>query len=200
MQIAIEIAAVIMLVDFASGVLHWLEDSYGRPNWPLSGKWITIPNIIHHHEPTYFTKHSWLKSAEVLLALGSAIILVAWYLNIMTWHVLLFVAIGINANEIHKWNHLPKSKKSKIVVLIQRLKLLQTSAHHANHHRGTKDTNYCVITNFLNPLLDGINFWRICEQVIRKCLGVQKRPDFSLSSNTLGRFRDRRSALIGKVA
>lgn len=84
MQVTIEIAAVIFLVDFVSGVIHWFEDSYGRPEWPLSGKWITIPNIIHHHDPTYFTKHSWFKSTEVLLAPGAAAILVAWILNALT--------------------------------------------------------------------------------------------------------------------
>ena len=185
MQVAVEIIAVILLADFGSGVLHWLEDSYGRPEWPLSGKWITIPNMIHHHYPTYFTKHSWFKSAEVLLVLGVVIMLFAWYLNILTWHVMLLVAIGINANELHKWNHLPRRKRNKVVVFLQKLTLIQTPAHHAKHHRGSKNTHYCVITNFLNPMLEAISFWRILEQAIQKCLGVHKKPDFSLSISNI---------------
>ena len=186
MQVAIEIIAVILLVDFVSGVLHWLEDSYGRPKWPVLGKWITIPNIVHHHHPTYFTKHSWFKSADVLMVLGVVIIVFTWFLNVLTWHVVLFVAIGVNANEIHKWNHLPRSNRNKAVVFLQKLKLLQTPAHHAKHHTDSKDTHYCVITNVVNPMLEAMDFWRILERVIQKRLGVHKRTDFSLPSNSWG--------------
>lgn len=183
MQVAIEVIMIILLVDFVSGVLHWLEDTYGKPGWPLSGKWVTIPNIIHHHDPTCFTKHSWFKSAEVLLVFGTMIILFAWYLNVLTWHVLLFVAIGINANEIHKWNHVPRRNRNKIIVLLQTLKLVQTPAHHGKHHMGSKDTNYCVITNVVNPVLETVDFWRKLEKIIQMHLGLQKRTDSSLSSS-----------------
>ena len=186
MQVAIEVVAVIVFVDFASGLFHWLEDSYGKPEWPVTGKWITVPNIIHHHDPTFFTQHSWFKSAEVLLTLGTLTILSAWYLNILTWHVLLFVAIGINANEIHKWNHLPRSRRKKIVLFLQRVYLLQTPTHHAMHHMNSKDTYYCVITNVVNPVFETINFWRKLENILFKVFGLQKRKDSSLSSNSLG--------------
>ena len=200
MQVALEIIAVILIVDFVSGVLHWLEDRYGRPEWPVSGKWVTIPNIIHHHDPTYFTKHSWFKSAEVLLVLGVVIILFAWYLNFLSWHVLLFVAIGISANEIHKSNHLPKSKRNRVIVFLQKLKLLQTPGHHAKHHTGCKATNYCVITNVLNPMLEAITFWRILEWVIYKCLDAHKRLDMSVSSDFRGFLQGSGRALMDKGA
>jgi hypothetical protein len=28
----LQVAVVLLAVDFASGVLHWLEDSYGEPS------------------------------------------------------------------------------------------------------------------------------------------------------------------------
>lgn len=31
MKIVLDVVVVFLLVDFVSGVLHWLEDSYGRP-------------------------------------------------------------------------------------------------------------------------------------------------------------------------
>lgn len=187
MQVALEIIAVVLLLDFVSGVFHWLEDSYGKPEWPLLGKWVTIPNIIHHHEPTYFTRHSWFKSAEILLLFGIGILAVAWFLDVLTWQVLLFVAIGINANEIHKWNHLPHRKISKVVSFLQRSKILQTPSHHARHHKDSKDTNYCVITNIINPLLESVDFWRKLERFIFRYSGIEKRPDLTaLSSRKLG--------------
>ena len=96
----------------------------------------------------------------------------------LTWQLLLFVAIGVNANEIHKWNHLPKSKRNKLVVVLQNLRLLQTPAHHKKHHVSSKDTNYCVITDYLNPALDAVQFWRILEWTIEYLFGVSKRPSF----------------------
>ena len=104
MQVFLDIILVILAVDFGSGMLHWLEDSYGQPHWPITGKWITAPNILHHQAPSAFTENSWLLSAAVLLVIGAVIIGVAWLVGMLTWQFLLFVAIGVNANEIHKWN------------------------------------------------------------------------------------------------
>ena len=175
MQIFLDIILVIVAVDFGSGLLHWLEDSYGHPDWPITGKWITAPDILHHHSPSAFTKNSWLRSAAVLLVIGAVIIGVAWLVGMLTWQFLLFVAIGANANEIHKWNHLPRKKRGMLVVVLQDACLLQTAKHHGKHHVGSKDTNYCVITNFMNPVLDVVHFWRGLEWLVERSLGVSTR-------------------------
>jgi len=176
-----DVIVVILLVDFASGLLHWLEDSYGRPHWPLIGQLITIPNILHHHRPAYFTRQTWLKSAQVLLGIGAAILAASWLMGCLTWQVGLFVAIGVNANELHKWNHLPRRKRPAPVVLLQRLRILQTPAHHARHHAGSKDTHYCVITNLVNPVLKSLGFWRRLERAVALLTGARKRTDWSVA-------------------
>ncbi len=181
MQVLLDIIVVILAVDFASGLLHWLEDSYGNTNWPIAGEWITAPNILHHQAPSAFTKNSWLSSAAVLLVIGAVIIGVAWLSGMLTWQVLLFVAIGVNANEIHKWNHLPKSERGKLVAALQELRFLQTPKHHGRHHAGSKDTYYCVITILVNPVLEAVRFWRGLERAIEFLFGVAKRPDASLA-------------------
>ena len=188
MGVVLDIILVILLADFVSGVFHWAEDAYGRPEWPLTGRLITQPNIRHHFQPTYFTRHSWLKSAQVLLVFGAAILASAWALGLLTWQVLLFVAIGVNANEIHKWNHLPRSRRHSLVVFLQRIRLLQHSGHHARHHRGGKDTHYCVITNLVNPVLEAIDFWRRVERLLAVCFGIRKRHDPSLGTRTSAAF------------
>jgi hypothetical protein len=40
MQVFSDIILVILIVDFGSGLAHWLEDSYGQPHWPITGEWI----------------------------------------------------------------------------------------------------------------------------------------------------------------
>ena len=64
----------VFLTDFLSGLLHWLEDAYGNEDWPITGRLITRPNILHHYDPRYFTRYSWLYSARVLLVIGAGIL------------------------------------------------------------------------------------------------------------------------------
>ena len=39
-----------------------------------------------------------------------------------------------------------------------------------------KDSHYCVLTNFLNPVLDASRFWRGLEWLLRRA-GIEKRSD-----------------------
>lgn len=193
-MIVFDVILIVIAVDFFSGVFHWLEDSYGNPDWPLSGKWVTQPNILHHSHPNAFTKNSWFHSAYVLLLAGAIILAVALAFHVLTWQLLLFVAIGVNANELHKLNHVSKNKRGWLVSFLQDVHLLQSAKHHGQHHCGNKDSYYCVITNFVNPMLDGVQFWRGLEWVIEKTLGVKTRPDPSLKAHrvkvNLSHFND----------
>jgi len=185
MQIFLDIVLVILAVEFGSGLFHWLEDSYGQLHWPITGKWITAPDILHHHTPGAFVGNSWLRSASVLLVIGAVIVFGAWLLGMLTWQVLLFVAIGVNANELHKWNHLPRKQRSRLVAALQDARLLQTAKHHGKHHGGAQDTHYCVITNFMNPVLDAVRFWHGLEWAVEHLLGVSTRS--TLEANAVAR-------------
>jgi hypothetical protein len=177
MQIALEIIIVILAADFLSGLFHWLEDSYGSPDWPIIGPLIIRPNMRHHEAPAEFTMNSWLKSAGILLVFGGAVLAVAWACGVLTWHVALFVLIAVNANEVHKWNHMPAKQRGRIVVALQKVALLQTPQHHGKHHSGRIDSHYCVITNLVNPMLEGLRFWRTLEWLIEYSFGIAKRRD-----------------------
>jgi ubiquitin-conjugating enzyme E2 variant len=180
LRYSLEILSVILITDFLSGLIHWLEDSYGQPDWPITGRLVTQPNIVHHYDPRYFTKHTWLKSAEVLLGIGGIILVIAALADAFTWHVALLLLLGINANEFHKWTHQSARERPKIATWLQRVRILQTPAHHAQHHLRGKDTHYCVLTNFVNPVLDKLGFWRTLEASVAIFLGAEKREDTSL--------------------
>jgi len=175
MRSILDIVLIVLAVDFASGFFHWLEDRYGKPDWPITGRWITQPNMLHHEKPCHFTKNSWLKSADVLLVMAVFLASIAWLFEFMTWELAVFIAIGINANEIHKWNHLPSSQRPRWVNLLQKLRVLQSARHHARHHGGNKDTHYCVITDFVNPVVDSLRLWRGLEWIIKQSTGVSCR-------------------------
>ena len=51
----------------------------------------------------------------MLLGLGLAVPLAAWVLDLLCWQVIFVVAIGVNANEIHKWAHRSRQKNGWLV-------------------------------------------------------------------------------------
>lgn len=177
MLILFDLLFAVLAADFVTGFVHWLEDSYGNPKWPLIGRHVIAPNMLHHAEPAAMTKNSWLQSAGIPLMLVGVFTGVVAALGALTWQILVFVGVAVNANEIHKWNHMPERRKGWLIRAVQKLPLLQSRKHHAKHHGAAKNTHYCVITNWMNPVLEAIGFWRGLEAAIKFLFGVSKRPD-----------------------
>ena len=170
---------VVALADFISGLVHWLEDAYGTETTPVVGTLMIRPNIIHHHYPRYFTKLNWWQSSWDLLLLGALIIGVAAWAGVLTWHVWLFVAICVNANQIPTWSHQTRAETGRLVSFLQDIHLLLTPRQHALHHTDPKNTYYCPVTNLLNPTLEFIGLWPKLEAVIEALTGATHRKDAS---------------------
>jgi len=173
----ITLIATLALVDFVSGIVHWAEDTFGTHSAPIVGRWIVMPNEVHHRDATAFVSNTWLASSWDLLAVGALVALATWHLDAWSWATWLFIVLGVNANQIHKWNHSPAANRPASIRFLQRVYLLQSSWHHAAHHRGAKNTSYCVITPFVNPILDSIGFWRALETITVPLFGAPRRSD-----------------------
>ena len=154
----------ILIADFITGFIHRIEDTYGVPSWPLLGKSVIEPNIRHHEAPTEFTMASVLYRNYQVFAVGGLAILIAYLCGYMTWHVVLVAGLAAMGNEIHAWSH--KRPKWTIIRLMQDMKLLISPEQHAKHHRKPYNTNYCTITNWLNPVLEVMQFWRTLECIL----------------------------------
>ena len=50
--------------------------------------------------------------------------------------------------------------------MIQKTGLIQSRRMHGYHHSAPFDVNYCVLTNYLNPILNKIRFWQFLEWTI----------------------------------
>lgn len=172
-----EFVLTLLAIDFVSGLVHWAEDTFGTEQTPLLGKWIVIPNVKHHEDPSEFTHKSWLHSSWDLLVATVIIALVCWYFDRLTWHVWLFCILGANANQLHKYAHLPEKSTPFFVLIFVKLRILQSAKNHAFHHTGEKNKAYCVITPYLNPILDSIGFWRFLEKIWVPILGAPRRED-----------------------
>ncbi len=179
--ILLKSALVILALDLFTGLLHWLEDSYGSPDWWLLGPTIIQPNIKHHFEPRWFTKQGfWNRnnSTIIISTVSLAVIALAgWW----RWEWALFFGVGAFANEYHCWAHRTRKENGLIISFLQDTGLLQSSRQHAIHHTDPKDRAYCTVTSVWNPLLDGIQIWSRMERVLLSLTGLERRPDPSVN-------------------
>jgi len=153
-QIIAWIVVVILAVDFLSGVFHWLEDSYARPETPVLGRFVVNPNIIHHHHPRDFVKSPFWHRNIVTAMLGGIVFVLAAATMGITWQLILLCGIGAFCNEFHCWAHRSAEENGAVITALHRLRILQTPRHHATHHTDPKNRAYCVLTNYTNPVLD----------------------------------------------
>lgn len=178
-QTVASLAAAVLVADFAVGVFHWIEDAYLREDCPVLGDLIARPNVLHHYRPRHFLRKSWMASCWDLWVLSGLVVAIAWGLDRLTPAVWLFAILAGNANQIHKWAHRSRRENGPWINLLHDLRILQGPKHHAIHHTDPKSTHYCVITEFLNPVLERMRFWTRLECGLRKAFGIRRRSDTS---------------------
>jgi hypothetical protein len=150
-----------LLADFLSGFWHWLEDRYFEESWPLIGKYIAKPNTLHHDQPRAFLDQGyWSRNWTTLLPAAVAF-------SIYPCWAFVFVS---QANEIHAWAH---QRCNRIIRAMQETGLIQSARHHAEHHRSPFDVKYCVMSDWLNPLLDTVGFWIALERLLSPLIRVR---------------------------
>ena len=170
----------LFLADFVSGVFHWFEDRYGNPKWPIVGHTIRA-NQKHHFEPRAFLKGSILSRNREVFIIGVLFLIGFWaagWLNLFTGSAVFF---GMFANEFHRAAHRSPKENGRLITLAQRTGLMQSFKHHAAHHRRGKDTHYCVMTNYLNPILEAVGFFPTLEKAIKWVSGSVPRLDESVN-------------------
>lgn len=176
----VDLIGCFFLVDFLSGALHWIEDTYGKPGilGGILDNSVTLPNIDHHRSPHKITKGTYWETNSVTLLIASVIGFIALLLGFGGWQLLFTVLLGGHINAFHRFSHMPKPPW--IVKQLQKIGILQSLLHHRQHHLRPYDTKYCILSNYLNPILDGIGFWRFLEWIIplEVCRGSQSREGY----------------------
>jgi len=159
----LQVAAGILLADLISGVLHWWEDTYGDPKWPVIGPAIIAPNILHHSEPLAFTRSSYWRRNRIVFIIAALFGLAFWALGWINPLTVTMLIAGAHANEIHVWSHIARRKRPALVRWLQDKHVLLTPQEHWAHHSGAFNKRYCTITNLVNPVLDKLRVFRIVE-------------------------------------
>jgi hypothetical protein len=157
-----------LMADFISGVFHWWEDRYGVEDWPVIGPLIVSPNVMHHSQPTAFLRGGYLSRNWTTFVPALTFAAAAWWLG-SPWLTLVGV-FAANANEVHAWAH---QKCCRQIRALQLLGICQSHEQHAAHHRQPFDRNYCVMTDWVNPVLDGIGLWPALEALVAATTGVR---------------------------
>lgn len=153
----------LLIGDFLTGIFHWWEDTYCTFN---VGGWlgnnICHPNLVHHKDQAAFTKSSFWQINYIQFLGAAPFVIFFGYFQIYT---LMFAAIfAAFGNQVHVWCH--KKTNLPFVPIMQKAGWLQNPEHHAEHHKLPHDKHYCVLTNFMNPLLESLDFWRNLEALI----------------------------------
>lgn len=160
-----------MAADLFTGIFHWLEDRYGDPSWPLIGPLVVEPNIRHHRDQRAFlTGNYWHRNSTTIVPTAAVCIIA---LMAGQWWLALVAAFSSQANEIHGWAH---QRCSRPIRGLQLLGVLSSQEGHAMHHRTPFSTDFCVLTDWTNPVLSAIGFWWLLEEAAR-FLGIHPRHE-----------------------
>lgn len=165
-MIVIKIVLLILITDLITGIGHWWEDAYGDPRWKYLGESVVIPNLDHHKNPRKFLKDSFFSRIKltffIMIFIGVGVFLV----GLMSWEIVFCLVYATLANEIHAISHRSNNENGKLICAIQKTGLIQTRKMHGHHHTSPYDVNYCIMTNYLNPLLNKTKFWFGLEYII----------------------------------
>ena len=183
-EMLLRVAGTWLVVDWISGFVHWFEDSYGSASTPFVGRRITKPNLRHHFRPRAFLSSSWYSSSQLPVLSGVAAIIIAWLAGRLSPMVVLGAVLGANASQVHRWSHRTAAENGWLINLAQRARLIQSPSHHLRHHVEGRDSHYCVLTNWLNPILDHCRFWRGLEWLLA-LVGLEKRSDEAMLASVL---------------
>jgi hypothetical protein len=166
-----------LLADFLTGLVHWWEDRaiVGASRFKFING-VRADNERHHDMPGWFLRYSWWGNINTTapFALSLSLILFITGAPVIMWLTTLFLSFG---NLVHRWAHEPPGKLPRVITLLQRTGILLSYHHHAEHHfdpmsgrllsRERSYRRYCVMTSWLNPILDGIGFFNFLNRVFR---------------------------------
>lgn len=158
-----------LMADLVTGLIHWWEDRYAQPHWPILGDLVAKPQELHHTDPSAFLAGRYLFRNSTSLIPAAAFAMI--FAGLGWWWWVLVTAFASQANEIHCWAH--RGQRGRLIQVLQGTGILQDPRSHGWHHKHPFDRSYCVMSNWLNPVLDALHFWRGLEWLVRMITKVK---------------------------
>jgi plasmanylethanolamine desaturase len=174
--------AGIAAADFASGLVHWGADTWGRDDLPVIGSRLLVPFRVHHINPDDFLRRSFVDTNGDVALLAALMLAGLFFIPLDTgWGApavlfgLGFSGAGGMTNQIHQWAHMPSPPLP--VRLLQDAGLILGRAGHRTHHQRPYDAHYCITTGWWNRPLQAAGFFRGLERAITVVTGARPRHD-----------------------
>lgn len=176
-RMTLEALGAWLLADFLTGLVHWWEDAYARAEWPLLGPLVAEPNLLHHRDPRAMTRLPWWRNIDVPVLAALLALTGLHALHLLRWPLALALVLAALTNLVHRWAHQTPAENGPVITWLQAKGLLQSRGQHARHHRWPRKTQYCPLTNLLNPVLERVGFWRRLERLILRLTGFRRRRE-----------------------
>ena len=159
-----------LLADLVSGVVHAVDDilvyrTFTDKAMPVehfirrNDKLLDFPQKDdeddHHKNPTIFTKKSYWYTARIYHLMAFPMLGVTALLdNSETKYTLLLVTLlGANNHLFHAVAH-GGYKGNRAVAALQKCGVLLSTKHHAKHHQGDHERNFCIISGWMDCVLN----------------------------------------------
>lgn len=176
------LAAAWLLADFASGVVHWAADTWGRESMPILGPRFLTPFRVHHTNPDDILKRSFVDCNGDVALLALPVLVGALFVPLeaeptrsLALFVVCFATFALPTNQVHQWAHM--SRPPAPVRWLQRGGWMLSHDEHAHHHDAPYATSYCITNGWCNRALDAVDFYRRLERVITVITGAEPRAD-----------------------
>jgi hypothetical protein len=152
-----------LFADLITGLVHWFEDKYLDESTEIGRD-----NVLHHTDPRAMTKLSYFENIQGSLQAGIPIIIFTAFFQWPLWFYLGFF-FAMFGNLVHRWAHEPRPPA--IVKYCQAIGLMTSNRKHMKHHahagklitKAQAHSTYCAMSDWLNPVLNKIRFWKSLE-------------------------------------
>lgn len=171
-----------LAADFASGLVHWMGDTWGSTDMPVLGKAFIRPFREHHVDEKAITRHDFVETNgnNCLVSLPVAALALAlphsspgWVFTSAFLGAMIFWVMA--TNQFHKWSHM--DEPPALVGFLQRIHLILPPEHHRVHHTAPYNKYYCITVGWLNWPLNAIGFFPAAERLITRLTGQLPRQD-----------------------
>lgn len=183
------LAALVGLLfsDFISGFVHWMFDTWGSVDTPVFGR-LAIRTFRHHHvDAKAITRHDFIETNGHNITLTiiygvSGLFFVIPSPEQASLHDVFVVQCLLCAtfftaftSQVHKWAHM--DRPPRVIVLLQRARLVLSPDHHDVHHTAPYARNYCITVGWMNGPLRAVRFFETLEWIIASITGAVPRAD-----------------------